>query len=117
MSLNILQDHNLDIEIELLKKIRTTEVNPATNKLEIVEFLDNGIPLELNSILSLNIEDKVFTDGFCLNVGNPHIIFFVKDCLEHDLKILGPKIENNKLFPERTNVTFAQVNDRNNITA
>ena len=79
----------------------------------------NKIPLSKNldhSNITLNIEDKVFTDGFCLNVGNPHIIFFVKDCFELDLKILGPKIENNELFPERTNVTFAQVNDRNNIT-
>ena len=79
----------------------------------------NKIPLSKNldhSNITLNIENKVFTDGFCLNVGNPHIIFFVKDCFEHDLKILGPKIENNELFPERTNVTFAQVKDRNNIT-
>jgi diaminopimelate epimerase len=79
----------------------------------------NKIPLSKNldhSNITLNIEDKVFTDGFCLNVGNPHIVFFVKDCFERDLKFLGPKIENNELFPERTNVTFAQVNDRNNIT-
>ncbi|MDC0858480.1 diaminopimelate epimerase [Pelagibacteraceae bacterium] len=79
----------------------------------------NKIPLSKNlhhSNITLNIEDEVFMDGFCLNVGNPHIIFFVKDCFEHDLKVLGPKIENNELFPERTNVTFAQVNDRNNIT-
>ena len=82
-------------------------------------FECDKIPLSKNldhSNITLNIEDKVFTNGFCLNVGNPHIIFFVKDCFEHDLKILGPKIENNELFPERTNVTFAQVNDRNNIT-
>ena len=82
-------------------------------------FECDKIPLSKNldhSNITLNIEDKVFTDGFCLNVGNPHIIFFVKDCFEHDLKILGPKIENNELFPERTNVTFAQVKDRNNIT-
>ena len=77
------------------------------------------IPLSKNlnhSNITRNIEDKTLTDGFCVNVGNPHIIFFVKDCFEHDLKILGPKIENNELFPERTNVTFAQINDRNNIT-
>ena len=49
-------------------------------------------------------------------MGNPHIIFFVKDCFEYDLKILGPKIENHELFPERTNVTFAQIDDENNIT-
>ena len=62
------------------------------------------------------IEDKIFTDGFCLNVGNPHIIFFVKDCFEYDLKKLGPKIENHELFPEKINVTFAQIDDKNNIT-
>ena len=66
--------------------------------------------------INLNIDDKIFTNGFCLNVGNPHIIFFVKDCFEYDLKILGPKIENYKLFPEKINVTFAQIDDKNNIT-
>jgi len=66
--------------------------------------------------ITLNIGDKTFTDGFSLNVGNPHIIFFVKDCFEYDLKILGPKIENHELFPEKINVTFAQVIDKNNIT-
>ncbi|MDC0409665.1 diaminopimelate epimerase [Pelagibacteraceae bacterium] len=117
------------------KDLNTKEVKLKTNNrllnAKIVGDLDvelamgkpifewNKIPLSKNldhSKITLNIGDKVFTDGFCLNVGNPHIIFFVKDCFEHDLKILGPKIENNKLFPERTNVTFAQVNDRNNIT-
>lgn len=117
------------------KDLNTKEVKLKTNNrllnAKIVGDLDvelamgkpifewNKIPLSKNldhSKITLNIEDKVFTDGFCLNVGNPHIIFFVKDCFEYDLKILGPKIENNKLFPERTNVTFAQVNDRNNIT-
>jgi len=116
------------------KDLNTKEVKLKTNNrllnAKIVGDLDvelamgkpifewNKIPLSKNldhSKITLNIEDKVFKDGFCLNVGNPHIIFFVKDCFEHDLKILGPKIENNKLFPERTNVTFAQVNDRNNI--
>ena len=66
--------------------------------------------------ITLNIDGKTFTDGFCVNVGNPHIIFFVKDCFEHNLNIFGPKIENHELFPEKTNVTFAQVDNKNNIT-
>jgi len=66
--------------------------------------------------ITLNIDDRIFTGGFSLNVGNPHIIFFVKDCFENDLKVLGPKIENHELFPEKINVTFAQINDKNNIT-
>jgi diaminopimelate epimerase len=71
--------------------------------------------LDYNNI-SLNIDNEIFTNGFSLNVGNPHIVFFVKDCFQYDLKILGPKIECHEIFPEKTNVTFAQVNDKNNIT-
>ena len=66
--------------------------------------------------VSLKINDKTFSNGFCVNVGNPHIIFFVKNCFDYDLKILGPKIENHDLFPEKTNVTFAEVKDKNNMT-
>ncbi len=53
--------------------------------------------------------------GFCLNIGNPHIVFFVENCTKIDIKKLGPKIENHRLFPERTNVTFAQILDKKNI--
>jgi diaminopimelate epimerase len=79
------------------------------DKIPLIKKLDH------NNI-TLNIGGKTLTDGFCLNVGNPHLIFFVKNCFEYDLKILGPKIENHELFPEKINVTFAQVNDKNNIT-
>ena len=66
--------------------------------------------------ITLNIDGKIFTGGFSLSVGNPHVVFFVKNCFEYDLKILGPKIENHEIFPEKVNVTFAQINDKNNIT-
>ena len=66
--------------------------------------------------ITIKINNKTFTGGFCVNVGNPHIIFFVNNCFEHDLKKIGPKIENHDLFPEKTNVTMAQVIDENNIT-
>jgi diaminopimelate epimerase len=79
------------------------------DKIPLIKKLDH-------TNINLNIDDEIFTNGFCLNVGNPHIIFFVKDCFEYDLKILGPKIENYKLFPEKINVTFAQIDDKNNIT-
>ena len=65
--------------------------------------------------ITLEIDNKIFSNGFTLNVGNPHIVFFVKDCFQYDLKILGPKIENHELFPEKVNVTFAQINNKNNI--
>ncbi len=65
--------------------------------------------------ISIDFLGKEHGYGFCLNVGNPHIIFFVKDCFKINLRELGPKIENYKYFPERTNVTFAQALDKKNI--
>jgi diaminopimelate epimerase len=45
----------------------------------------------------------------CVNVGNPHAIFFVEDCDAVDLDRLGPMIENDPLFPERVNVNAASL--------
>ena len=46
---------------------------------------------------------------FAVNVGNPHIIFFVPDADAVDLARLGPMIETDLLFPERVNVNVASV--------
>mgnify|MGYP003318219885 CR=1 FL=1 len=48
-------------------------------------------------------------------MGNPHIIYFVNECTRIDIKELGSRVENYKLFPERINVTFAQILDKKNI--
>lgn len=44
-----------------------------------------------------------------VNVGNPHVIFFVDDAQAVPLDRLGPLIENDVLFPQRVNVNVAQV--------
>jgi diaminopimelate epimerase len=44
-----------------------------------------------------------------VNVGNPHAVFFVDDVAAYDLATLGPKLEHHKLFPERANISLAQV--------
>lgn len=44
-----------------------------------------------------------------VNVGNPHVIFFVPDCDSVDLARLGPVIENDPLFPDRINVNVASI--------
>jgi len=46
-----------------------------------------------------------------LNVGNPHVVFFVPDAREVPLDELGPKIENDPAFPERINVNVASCVD------
>ena len=42
-----------------------------------------------------------------VNVGNPHLVFFVKDARQVPLHELGPRIENDPAFPERINVNVA----------
>ena len=48
-------------------------------------------------------------DPIAVNVGNPHVIFFVPDCDAIDLARLGPEIEHDPLFPQRVNVNVATV--------
>ncbi|WP_375290816.1 diaminopimelate epimerase [Qipengyuania sp.] len=46
-----------------------------------------------------------------VNVGNPHVVFFVSDCDAVDLARIGPVIETDPLFPERINVNIATVTE------
>ena len=50
-----------------------------------------------------------------VNMGNPHVVFFVDDLDAYDLPQLGPGIETDPIFPEKANVSLAQVLDREHI--
>ncbi len=50
-----------------------------------------------------------------VNVGNPHLVFFVPDVDAVPLGVLGPVIEHDALFPERINVGVAQVIDEGHL--
>ncbi len=52
----------------------------------------------------------------CVSMGNPHAVFFCDDVGLIELEKLGPAIENHKLFPNRTNVHFVQVDKNNEFT-
>jgi diaminopimelate epimerase len=45
-------------------------------------------------------------DPMAVGMGNPHAVFFVEDAEGIDLLARGPEVENNPLFPQRTNVEF-----------
>lgn len=61
------------------------------------------------------IDNPVLAFPSVVNVGNPHCVFFVPDVGAHDPARIGPLVENHMLFPERANVSFAQIRTRNNI--
>ena len=93
-------------------KIVTTEIGKAK-----IEW--NEIPLsEKLNTKNLNIkisdkDNKEYSGGTAVNVGNPHIVFFVNQVDNFDIRKIGPNIENHKIFPEKCNVTIAQVIDKN----
>lgn len=45
----------------------------------------------------------------CVSMGNPHCIVYVDDVKNIDLEKIGPKFENNEMFPERINTEFVHV--------
>ena len=51
----------------------------------------------------------------CVSMGNPHCVLFVDQLDVRALRRLGPKIESHPLFPKRTNVQMAHVENRSRI--
>ena len=94
------------------KNLVTTEIGSAKTKW-------NEIPLseELNTLnLNIKINDINNNEHFgctAINVGNPHVIFFVDEIENFDIGKIGPQIESHKIFPEKCNVTIAKVIDKN----
>ncbi len=75
----------------------------------------NEIPLSENlNTKNLNIKildknNKEYIGGTAVNVGNPHLVFFVDNIEQFNLEKIGPEIENHKYFPEKCNITLAKV--------
>ena len=73
------------------------------------------IPLSKNlttNNLNIKITDKDNNEhigGTAVNVGNPHIIFFVDNNNDFNIEKIGPEIENHEFFPEKCNVTLATI--------
>jgi diaminopimelate epimerase len=58
---------------------------------------------------------KMIADPACVNMGNPHAIFFVEDTEAYALDVNGPVLEHDPLFPERANISLVHVVDRAHI--
>jgi diaminopimelate epimerase len=78
----------------------------------------NDVPVLLDGEKIVNREIKLENENIritCVSMGNPHCVIFVKDVKNTDVKRIGKELENNSLFPNRTNVEFVEVIDKNNI--
>lgn len=61
------------------------------------------------------IDKPVLHSPSVVSMGNPHAIFWVDDVNAYDLARFGPLLENHPIFPERANVTLAQIVSRDHI--
>lgn len=62
------------------------------------------------------IDNPVLHSPSVVNVGNPHAIFWVDDAQAYDLGRFGPMLENHPIFPDRANISLAQVTSRSSLT-
>ena len=116
--------HNITIEtLGGIKTLNLTIKNDIctniTANIGMPIFNPKNIPVntikEKFILEDINILDKTFKLS-SLSWGNPHTVLFVDDCMNFDIFKYGPAIENKlDIFPNRTNVTFAEVVNRNYI--
>jgi diaminopimelate epimerase len=94
------------ISVETIAGTMLPSVVEHKGKIAIVE-VDMGTPKKVISD-RLKVDNKEY-DVMLVNMGNPHCVIFVDDVAKVQIDDIGPKIENNRMFPDRTNVEFVQV--------
>ena len=113
------------VTVETLAGIKTLELNTKGGKVETVK-VDMGEPIlnpkEIPVIsdeepvknLMLEAEGRKFKFT-CVSMGNPHTITEVEDTEKFDVEKYGKVLEIDKAFPNKTNVEFIQIVDKNHV--
>ncbi len=111
------------VTIETLSGVRETvvekvngEVNTVTVNMGKAELNPSLIPVKMSLRTVVGVPTQVAGDRYkitCVSMGNPHCVVFSdefdKPLDNLNLAEIGPKFENDQLFPERTNVEFVKV--------
>lgn len=79
-------------------------------------FQWSSIPLSQEmDVLNLPISCGVLSSPVGLSMGNPHMVFFVKDVMGLDIHSLGAELTHHPFYPEGANVQFVEIIDRKTI--
>lgn len=114
-----------EITVETLAGVKKLKLKQKNGKISEIE-VDMGEPiLEANQIpvlasskpvtdLELQAEGKKFIFT-CVSMGNPHAITIVDNVKDFDVEKYGKKLEVDNHFPEKANIEFARIIDKNTI--
>lgn len=121
-----------EIDIETLAGIKHLKLTVEKEKVSKVT-VDMGEPILDETIIPVKFYDKKITNKSldfvqidaeikdekkyltCVSMGNPHAVCFMKNIDDLNIEKYGRKIENDKRFPNRTNVEFVEILDKNTI--
>lgn len=113
------------ITVETLSGIKTLVLNVENDKVKTVRVNMGSPIIEAKDVPVLSDKEKVIDESLiigdkdykitCVSMGNPHAVTFIDDTDSLDIEHIGPKFENNPIFPDRINTEFIQIIDRNTI--
>lgn len=92
-------------------KIKCLNLTVQDKKVILVK-VNMGRPLLLGESVPVSGTDYRL---FCVSMGNPHAVLFVDDVEGIAIDKLGPMLEHHSFFPDRTNVEFVKVLDKDTI--
>lgn len=113
------------ITIETLSGIKTLKLNVENGKVKTVRvnmgapILEcDKVPVKYDDEKMINKPVKVDGKTFnitCVSMGNPHAVTFINDTDNLEIEKIGPKFENNEIFPDKVNTEFIQIIDKKTV--
>ena len=102
---------NLKSTIISVNEVETEIGEPKLNWDQIP--LSQNINTKNLGLKLIDNDGKEFIGGIAVNVGNPHVVFFLENIKNFNLEKQGPEIENNNMFPDKCNLTLAEKINKN----
>ena len=108
--------------VETLSGIKTIQIHTQNGVAKLLtvdmgkaELSPKKVPVKLDGdkvvARKVNIDGKEY-EITCVSMGNPHCVVFVNNVDNLAIDKIGPKFQENELFPESVNVEFVKVIDK-----
>ncbi len=113
----------LEMSIETLSGVKYIDMFPDENdKIKSARvnmgapiFEPDKIPTTLDPCFGAKVDRQgIEYELYCLSMGNPHAVMFVDEVKNYPVNTIGPMFESDAIFPERCNIEFVELVDREN---